>query len=242
MSFFTNLFKSNNTKAKKETIKDVPVSGTCPYCNKEISPFPKSKKKCPHCSESIAVRTHFKTKEKVLLTEEQVKLFDIEKEKYYTVTIFLRGLSNNIDIEKKTVDKLVLEHTNILRKKFGTEPSFADVAWGVSNKLITKYPDASRGIRFQQALFLHREGKDPTKIRQVDFANDLKGYKETFVVKQVEVITAGEDSCEHCRKLEGKKFTIQEALEQNILPCKECTNDANKKGVGWCRCCYAPVV
>lgn len=38
----------------------------------------------------------------------------------------------------------------------------------------------------------------------------------------------------------NKIFTIEEALEKEILPCKKCIFDKNKSGIGWCRCCYAP--
>ncbi len=241
MSFFSNLFKPKNTSQKAAVAKAELSTGVCPYCAAEVTPLPSRKKKCPHCGESIIVRTHYKTKEKVLLTESQVVKFDKEKEKYYSVTSFLRGLGN-FGIEKNEIDKLVLQQTQALIEKFGKDPSFADVAWGISNKLIMKYPDLASGIHFQQALFLHSEGKDPTKIRLLSFEKDLKDYQKSEVIEGVEVITAREQSCEGCRKLEGKVFTIKEALEQEILPCKECAHDANEKGIGWCRCCYAPKV
>jgi RecB family exonuclease len=241
MSFFSDLFKPKTPPTKGVKPKKVPTTGKCPYCEAELTPRPGQKKKCSHCSQLIIVRTHFKTKEKILLTEVQAAQFDIEKEKYYAVTSFLRGLGNS-GIDRKTIDKLVLQQTEVLAEKFGKEPSFADVAWGVSNKLIIKYPDLSQGIHFQQALFLHREGRDPTKIRLIDHKKTLKEYQKSEVVTGVEVCTAGEQSCEHCRKLENKVFTIEEALKDNTLPCKECTFDANEGGFGWCRCCYTPRV
>lgn len=46
------------------------------------------------------------------------------------------------------------------------------------------------------------------------------------------VITCKGESCVECRKLEGKKFTIQQVLAQMPLPVKGCTHERG------CRCCY----
>ncbi len=236
MSFFANLFGS---KKEEKAPEAEPTTANCPHCGHEITPVPTRKKKCPNCDKDMVVRTHYKTKKKILLTEAQVGQFDIEKEKYYAVTSFLRGLEQS-GIPSGVVNSLVAKQTEILREKFKAEPSFSDVAWGISNQLIIKYPNMSRGIHFQQALFLHREGKDPTKIRLIGFKEDLMEYRKSGVLDKVGVITAGEESCEGCKKLANKIFTIEEALKQEILPCKECSFDKNEKGVGWCRCCYAP--
>jgi hypothetical protein len=236
MSFLTNIF---GPKKEEKVTKAEQLSAQCPYCGHDIIPVPTRRKKCPNCDMGIIVRTHYETKMKLLLTEAQVDKFDIDKEKYYAVTSFLRGLEQT-GIPSGVVDSLVTKQTKVLCEKFNTEPSFADVAWGVSNQLITDYHEAANGIHFQQARFLHREGKDPTKIRLVGFKEDLMRYKESDVVNKVEVLTAGEESCEGCKKLANKIFTIQEALEKNILPCKECSFKRNSNDIGWCRCCYAP--
>lgn len=238
MSFLAKLFGSKKEE-KVHKVEQTVIQ--CPYCGYKITPIPTRKKKCPSCDKDMVVRTHYKTKKKVLLTEDQVVKFDLEKEKHYTVTSFLRGLEQ-IGLPSGIVDSLVAKQTETLRDKFKAEPLFSDVAWGVSNQLIIKYPGAANGIHFQQALFLHREGKDPTKIRLIGFKEDLMRYKKSDFTDKVEVLTAGEESCEYCKKLANKVFSIQEALEKEILPCKECSFDKNDSGVGWCRCCYAPYI
>lgn len=239
MSFLSNIFGHKakvgaQSKTHNEELKIL----LCPYCNCEIITTPVRNKKCKNCNNNIIIRTHYKTKDRVLLTEADVAKFDVEKEKYYIVTSFLRGLKQLVS-PPKMIDPLVIEHTEALRKKMGAEPSFSDVAWGISNLLTMKYPDLSRGIHFQQAIFLHNEGKDPTRIRLIGFKEDLMQYVDNGAVNKVEIITT-QNSCEACKKLKGKVFTVKEALEKEILPCKECSFDSNKSGVGWCRCCYSP--
>lgn len=238
MSFISNLFKLGSP-AKITKSEETPGSSKCPYCEMELLPRPSQKKKCPYCGQQIIVRTHYKTKNKILLTVTQATQFDIEKEKYYALTSFLRGLAD-CGIERSSIDNLVIKETRILTEKFGKEPSFADVVWGVSNQLIIKHPNLSQGIHFQQAIFVHSEGKDPAKLLLIDLRNSLKEYQKSEVVKSIEIITAGEESCKYCRKLENKVFSIQEALNNDVLPCKECSFDKNAGGFGWCRCCYVP--
>jgi hypothetical protein len=63
--------------------------------------------------------------------------------------------------------------------------------------------------------------------------NALQQYRESEVVKQVEVL-ATNSSCRFCKILEGKKYSLPEA--EGLLPVKECTH---KLG---CRCTFIPIV
>ena len=238
MSFLSNIF---GPKKEEKTSIIEQKTAPCPHCGNQMTPVPTRRKKCPNCNKEMVVRTHYETKNKVLLTDEQAIKFDIEKGKYYAVTSFLKGLEQ-ADISSDTIDSLVAKQREVLRDKFKIEPSPSDVAWGVSNQLIMKYPEVARGIHFQQALFLQKEGKNPTKIRLLGFKEELIGYKKSGVLDKVEVLTAGEGACDNCKKLANKIFTIQEALDNEILPCKECLFDKNEGGYGWCRCCYAPYI
>jgi len=91
---------------------------------------------------------------------------------------------------------------------------------------------------YEMASFLEEEGKDNKRLRDLGYQiklklnnNDLKRFKET---DKVEIITCGKDSCDACRKLENKVFSVKEVKEKKILPVEECVH---KYG---CRCCYAP--
>ena len=46
-------------------------------------------------------------------------------------------------------------------------------------------------------------------------------------------ISVASDSCEHCKKLDGKKYTAKQAHKIQPLPCPECTHEK-----GYCRCDY----
>ena len=64
----------------------------------------------------------------------------------------------------------------------------------------------------------------------------LQSYKDSEVVEYVEIL-ATRDSCEACKKGEGNKISVKNAITTNPLPVKECFHKC-----GYCRCCYIPVV
>ena len=66
--------------------------------------------------------------------------------------------------------------------------------------------------------------------------NNLLQYKQSGVVTKVEIL-ASQNSCEHCKKQQGKIYTVNEALKTRPLPCKECDHE-----MGYCRCTYLPVI
>ena len=66
-------------------------------------------------------------------------------------------------------------------------------------------------------------------LYQYKYSPQYEGMK--FVLK---IITNGYNSCTACRELGGKRFTVDEALEQMPLPVKDCDNED-----GWCMCYYS---
>ncbi len=58
-----------------------------------------------------------------------------------------------------------------------------------------------------------------------------------FGVLKVEVSSA-DNSCENCKKQNGKIYLIRDAIRNNPLPCKDCNNEK----YGYCRCTYLPVI
>lgn len=69
---------------------------------------------------------------------------------------------------------------------------------------------------------------------------ELYNYQSSGVVNKVQISTAGIDSCDRCRELEGKIFSIEEAIKKMPIPVEKCETDFYKDG--WCRCCYLPIV
>jgi len=71
---------------------------------------------------------------------------------------------------------------------------------------------------------------------------NLKSYRASGgIVREVE-ISACDDACPVCTALNARRFTVEEALRTNPLPCRECTGGWKGGPVGACRCCYVPVV
>ncbi|WP_156146016.1 hypothetical protein [Methanococcoides methylutens] len=68
---------------------------------------------------------------------------------------------------------------------------------------------------------------------------ELMQYKQEGV-KKVEIQSV--DACEECQRLDGRIWTIQEALIERPIPCQKCTHDKNENGEGWCRCRYVPFI
>ena len=231
--------KSANTSIP-ETIKPL-----CPYCSFAFDKMPTRKAKCKSCGKEFSVRTHYLNKNKIILTDKEAILYDIEKDKYYTDKSLIDGLKMYIDESNDEIDNLV-EKTRIeLTAKFGKPASLGDVGWGVANRLVVEAIKKNnmgflRSIYFQMGLYLHNTGKDSSAVMENSFNIDLNEYKKSDVVKKVEVIATTE-SCDYCKALNGKIFSISEALEKKILPCKQCIYKLNKNAkTGWCRCCYAP--
>ncbi len=74
---------------------------------------------------------------------------------------------------------------------------------------------------------------------------ELMNFLRSGVVKTIKIVAADAENgesgtCEECKKLNGRVIPIKEAIELKLLPCKKCSFEANKAGVGWCRCRYLP--
>ena len=231
-----NLFKRRSI--------EVPIQATCPYCSYMLEKFPSRKQKCSSCGKTFVVRTHYETRQKLVLTETDAVKFDAEKDKYYLDKSLLDGIKKYIYVDRGAVDKLV-EKTRIeLTKKFGKPAALGDVAWGVANRMsidaMRKGDMALLGmIQFQMALYLHYSGKDGRHLLVSAFEIELMNYRKMGVT-QVSMIATS--CCEACKTVDGKIISIDEAIREKILPNIQCTSKLNPSApTGWCSCCYSPV-
>jgi len=218
----TNFFKKTTSKQNNNTEKESEV--VCPYCKKVLEQKPQRKKKCPFCNNDIYVRSKQNIFSSTLLTKEDAMAVDWLK------NLQNFGIKDNDFINKRRV----------LSKKFGKEAKSTDVIWGLFNELILKTKDlhSLKMIYYEMALFLNQEGKDCFSVLQQSAKMELMEFKQEGFIKKVRILTAGEDSCEACRRLENKVFTIEEALEKMPIPCNECTHKLYDEKRGFCRCCY----
>ena len=228
-----NFFKSK-PKSEIVDINEMIIEKTgkesepiCPHCGGVLEKKPQRKKKCPLCRNYIYIRTSPTNSDKVLVTEEGAKKID-----------WLKKLENYGITEKHFDDQ-----KNKLSKQFGCVANNRDIIHTLFNKLILKNSDfhTLQMIYYEHALFLNEEGEDCFKILQLANKMDLLRYKQREEVEKVTIIS-GNDSCSSCQRLNGKIYSIEEALKLMPIPCKDCSFILNDDKRGFCRCTYAPML
>jgi hypothetical protein len=194
------------------TEQSIPAAN-CPHCNVILIPAPKRKKECPSCGKDIYVRTDPFNRQQLFLGQEDALSLDIIKHLQITENEFLEA-------KKKT---LYNQH-------------LSDWIWGFLNE--KKQNLARKGdwqsmsrITEEQARMQYTLGKSYFHLLQEAMREQLQG--QSHYITRVQVIACKDDrTCKKCASLDGKIFTIKEALEKMPLPV-ECDNDE-----GWCRCAY----
>lgn len=123
----------------------------------------------------------------------------------------------------------------------------ADKKWQFLNQDLEKFIKANDfwglgSTYYIMAKFLEGEGKDASHLRKLGYNMKLKVNEENLrnieksdVVSGVEIITCS-NSCELCKKLNGKCFSIDVAKKIKPLPVKNCVYE------GGCRCVYGAIV
>ena len=142
----------------------------------------------------------------------------------------------NHDIPKSFLE----QRKNEWFEKNRDKSNYPDLIWSLSNELIHEY---SKSDDFFNMKMLYFELAFFQKSMNKEFFHLLQQSKkmELFEIrKQVcdnsgcEVtIRGGEPDCPECNALDGKIFTIREALEKMPIPPKKCSHNN-----GWCTCCY----
>jgi hypothetical protein len=77
-----------------------------------------------------------------------------------------------------------------------------------------------------------------------DLRATLYAYHASGTVPFVEVANASATDrppCRACKELHGRRFTIEDAIAREILPCPECTGGSTNGARGFCRCDFLPV-
>lgn len=104
----------------------------------------------------------------------------------------------------------------------------------------TEHPDLKlkmyQGMVDLLAKLGHKE--DLRTIQEIIARYNMKSFKDIgFTRVEVE---CDKDACPNCRKMAGKRFSIEEAMESMPLPCKDCTTEIDAVK-GYCRCRYFAV-
>ena len=221
-----NEYKGTDFESKKDH------EAICPNCKTILNKFPLRKTKCPHCKKNIFIRKLFDSKNKTLITEKQAQEIDIEKEKNYQKHTRLSKL-REFSITEDEFIKRKKEHY----LKYRIEDNDNDVFWSLFNESLIKNANDNNKLRinyYSMALFLHQEGKDNFKLLQLSVKATLDSYKHSDLALNFQII-GSKDSCENCKKMDGKIISLEEAYLLPV-PCRECTHS-----IGFCRCTYGAV-
>ena len=145
-----DLLVGNNKKQSKLKDERKPE---CPYCHQPLSKIPDRKTKCPYCGKFMFVRIHPKDNIRVVVTKEEADKIDKE-------WAIISGTHDEYITEKEEIEK----EREILRRRFGKEPSENDVKWGVLNKQLIRHAQRGnwglyRNTRFTMAELLRKEMK-----------------------------------------------------------------------------------
>lgn len=213
-------FKQQSEEGKN---KQTATGCYCPYCLGIIGRKPKRNIKCPSCQKEIYVRLKPIIFDNNLLTLEEALVVDQLSD------LTRLGISAEDFIQKR----------NELREEFGAEINSVDVFWSLLSQtmLNTKDSVVSKRIHRRLAMFLGDLKQDFFYILQRAIKMQLLELRNDGFTKQVRII-AGPESCPACRQLDGKIYTIEEALTLMPLPSKECTSKLDKSINGFCHCNY----
>lgn len=217
--------------------REIPIK--CPYCNEILVDPPKTKKKCPSCKKPVYFKIDPYTKKTYYLAEPEA--MEIEKlqdrfrieERFYNLFKGF-GLTERY-FKKRQTDygekakgnysafAFVSSLFNELQLELAKKNDFHNLSWinlSMANFLYGYNVDCGHDHDFSPYLY------ESMKMELYDFKNQ---ERQLNCKLKAEILSGGK--CKKCDELNGKKFTIDEALQKMPLPVKDCEN-------GFCHCTY----
>jgi hypothetical protein len=141
------------------------IDAVCPYCNQGLDKKPGRKKRCPHCGQSIYVRTRPSDGEKVLVTEAQSEQIE---EQWFIVhggshDAYLLAKRRVAEEQVKLAGRFAEEKVKLV-ERFGREPSDNDVRWSLLNQELLEHIQKRnwglfRNVKLAMADILRKEGR-----------------------------------------------------------------------------------
>jgi len=133
-----------------------------------------------------------------------------------------------------------------IRHQLSVSASQGDATWSLLNQAAMglmeegDFETLSR-VYFSMALQLDRENRDfSAQLREANrmrlLAIQQKARESPGLYSGVSIGSG--KGCEACEKLDGKRFTLEEAIRLQPLPCPDCTFTLKSGRPGWCRCLY----
>ncbi|MCX8093980.1 MAG: hypothetical protein N3E50_07450 [Candidatus Goldbacteria bacterium] len=205
-------------------------SNICPYCKKSLNYIPVKDVACPFCGNMIYVR---QSKDK----KEQLEYYDRLLSESKESSIFIKKIFESIKGWTLNEDDFN-NRKNFMILKTGKVPKDTEVL----RSLILELQAKGIIVYNQLALILNWEGKDTYQFLFNARKSELTNLKKSKIVQKVKIISGAKhgeiESCPECKSIQGKIFTIDEALKQMPLPNKNCTCKIYDKTRGLCRCVY----
>ncbi len=205
--------------AKKNSDDEICFDSVCPYCGSNLAKPPKKKKKCPHCGNYMYIRSSRILFPSTCLTEEEA----IATDEFYGLQEY--GTSKDDFFQK--------------HEQMDNENHISTCIAIYENLLLEKTDIFQlQSIYLKLALLNYKYGNEFISYLQNHAKMQLMHLKQNGCV-QVKIFSVG--SCNTCHKLNGRVLTIEAALREKPIPCRDCTHEMEKEKTGWCRCLYEPV-
>jgi hypothetical protein len=121
-----------------------------------------------------------------------------------------------------------------LSATLGRKPNRIEVIHALYDDLLAD-ADAQRRkmLYIGLAVEYHVAGLDPFPIKREVARSTLVGLHSDYV----RILSS--KGCEACRALDGRVMTVDEALKQMPIPCRDCTYGVSEtEPFGWCRCMF----
>lgn len=206
----------------------------CPYCGIQIDKEYKGAFKCPSCKQKIYLLNTDRGVKYLTKEEKEYEMRIQQEENQYYYIFEILGLS------RKHLEKRKTGWFN----EFKDQANYHDLIWSVFNELLNKYGKSQdwqslKMVYYEMALYEYRQGGTYFHLLQESAKMELLNYKETGIVKKVEISCLG--GCEACQKLNGKILTLEKALNTLPVPNKDCTYQMGNER-GFCRCVYLSVI
>jgi len=209
----------------------------CPYCDKPIKKFPKRKTKCKSCGNFYYSRRTPTSKKRMIVTKE--KADEIEKiwNEEHKINDVVSELSWLGGLSKKENEKIKHE----LKGKIRNKREFNNAVLSLFNKLIKNLSDLHKKkmAYYSLAIYFDKEGKNPFKMLQKSSRFELLFYKQQGI-KNVKISSI--KGCLNCAKLDGKIFSIEDAIEKLPIPNKNCEFYLFNENYPFCRCRFHPKI
>lgn len=227
---------SNNIKSLKQ--KDE-RKAECPNCSEKLEKIPGAKTKCPHCGKYMFVRTRPKDNIRVVVTEIEADRIDEEwsiinnvhssfiakKEIYAKEQLpWKRGEKTIVNEFLEATYQCEISEEELYQRR-QKSININNAIWSLCNQYLLKN---QKECNFDNIISLYlvlerirvSEDKNANTIVRKRMHFELLRLKESGM--SIVIPVSSYNSCNACKKLNGKEFNIDEVIKNQPFPPKDC--------------------